>query len=555
MLFLVRGKILPAIGKRIELLAPAGSLEAVEAVVWAGADAVYFGGKAFNMRQHRPTLNLEAEQLAEAVRICHRHLVNAYITFNNLLGDHELDAARRELEFLAGLAPDAIIVQDLAALQLCREVAPEIALHASTMMNVHNSEMVKLLAESGISRIITSRDITLDEVSEMARRTGIEMEYFVHGDMCVAESGQCFQSSITFGESSNRGRCMKPCRWRYHLLRLDSNGTPQVVESDAMLLARKDMCLFDHIPALIASGVVSLKIEGRARSPEFLEKLVGLYRRAVDRALAPRQPASPPPEAIADRVVLDQLRIRDFSTCFAFGRPGPDGVDPGGQREPIIFSVARPEALLLDHWPDRNSAPATTAGNRCPALIAAVIDATQAEAALDAGADVVCFNPQALAQLNEAQSNRHCSSFRITTPRVLTDSEMERWLQRFASYGLARETPIEVNDLGLLRPLQAMGFQSIYGGFALNIFNHLAVEILQRLGLLGVTCSFEVGWENVVRLVSLAPIGITVPVHGFIPGMLVDCCPAHNYGRCSRPDRCDLEGGAVDFARYQRRRA
>ena len=221
-----------------ELLAPAGTLETVEAVLCAGADAVYVGGKSLNMRMHRSSYNLDDQQLADAIALAHSRKRKLYLTLNSMIVEDELPQVRAALSIIGRLKPDAIIVQDLAVASLAREICVEIPLHASTMMNVHSIESAQALQMLGFTRVVTSRDIPLHEVRRIGEGSGLEMEYFVHGDMCIAQSSQCYGSGLLFGESSNRGRCMKSCRWKWELLSPDAQhptGKP------TYLLARKDL--------------------------------------------------------------------------------------------------------------------------------------------------------------------------------------------------------------------------------------------------------------------------------------------------------------------------
>ena len=194
----------------VELLAPAGNWEALEAAVKAGADAVYLGGKHFNMRLHRQDMNFDDEALARAVSFAHTHGVKLYVTINNLIYENELGDLEKFLRYLGTIGPDAILVQDLAVIRLVRDLDLKIPLHASVMMNIHNEPAMNLLKEYGITRVVASRELSLDELSLLRERTGLEIEYFMHGDMCFAESGQCIHSGVVFGQSGNRGRCMKP---------------------------------------------------------------------------------------------------------------------------------------------------------------------------------------------------------------------------------------------------------------------------------------------------------------------------------------------------------
>ena len=204
--------------KSVELLAPAGTWEALEAAVEAGADAVYLGGKHFNMRMHEGDFNFDDAALKRAVEYTHSHGVHLYITLNNLISDEEIPALRKYLAYLEEIRPDAILVQDFAVLELVHEMGLTIPLHTSVMMNTHNENAIERLKEYGITRIVVGREMTLSELSLFCERTGIEVEYFMHGDMCISESGQCIHSGVLFGQSGNRGRCLKPCRWPYQLI-------------------------------------------------------------------------------------------------------------------------------------------------------------------------------------------------------------------------------------------------------------------------------------------------------------------------------------------------
>jgi putative protease len=182
--------------RKPELLAPAGTLDAVAAVFQAGADAVYLGGKNFNMRQHRSSYNLSDSEVSEAVNIAHDMGKKVYYTLNSLLTDSQLPELRKTLAMLGEVSPDAIIVQDLAVASLAREICVHIPLHASTMMNIHNTESAVALKMMGFTRIVTSRDIPLHEIKNIGDGSDMEMEYFIHGDMCISQSSQCYISGI-----------------------------------------------------------------------------------------------------------------------------------------------------------------------------------------------------------------------------------------------------------------------------------------------------------------------------------------------------------------------
>ena len=249
-----------------ELLAPAGDMECLYAAVAAGADAIYVGGKRFGARAFAK--NFEIDELALAVRYCHLHRVKLYVTLNTLIEDREMADAVEYAASLYRIGVDALIVCDVGVIKEIRRCVPELELHASTQMSLHNTLGVKAAAELGVSRAVLARELSLDEIRSAVDNSPLEIEVFLHGALCVCYSGQCLFSSMVGGRSGNRGECAQPCRLPY-------NGGKYP-------LSLKDLSLADHIPALIESGVASLKIEGRMKSPDYVYTVVGIYRCLLD---------------------------------------------------------------------------------------------------------------------------------------------------------------------------------------------------------------------------------------------------------------------------------
>ncbi len=249
-----------------ELLAPVGSPEALCAAIAAGADAVYFGGNAFNARLRAH--NFDDDAVAKAISLCHAHGVKAYMTFNTLVTDRELPnfLAAAEKAYLAGV--DALIVADLGAASLLHEAFPALPLHASTQCSAHDLAGVHALAEQGFCRVVPARELPAQDIALLSQTSGVEIEIFVHGALCVSHSGQCLFSSLVGGRSGNRGECAQPCRLP------DAKGKYP--------LSLKDLCLAREIPFFIEKGVHSLKIEGRLKSPTYVYEVVSIYRRLLD---------------------------------------------------------------------------------------------------------------------------------------------------------------------------------------------------------------------------------------------------------------------------------
>ena len=294
--------------KEIELLAPAGTWEALEAAVNAGADAIYLGGKAFGARAYAS--NFDRDEMTKAVYFCHMHHVRLYVTVNTLVYDKELPELEDYLVFLHNVGVDGIIVQDMGVIRAAQKIVPGLPLHASTQMTVTNSAGVRFAAEHGIVRVVPARELSLSDLKK-ACDTGLEIEAFIHGALCVCYSGQCLMSSLIGGRSGNRGRCAQPCRLPYTLV--DKNGKDLLAEKDAgqYLLSPKDLNTLRVLPQMIEAGVISYKIEGRMKRPEYVAVVVDAYRRAMD---SYKRGAYEVPEK--DLANIEQIFNRDFTTAY-----------------------------------------------------------------------------------------------------------------------------------------------------------------------------------------------------------------------------------------------
>ena len=262
----------------IELLAPAGSYEAFEAALGAGADAVYVGGPEFGARAYAH--NFTQEELMKAIDVAHIHGKKLYLTVNTLLKNRELQERLFEaLRPLYECGLDAVIVQDLGVFRFIHENFPDLHIHASTQMTVTGPEGMKFLEEQGATRVVAARELSLHELSAMHRTSPIEIEAFIHGALCYSFSGQCLMSSMLGGRSGNRGRCAQPCRLPYQVRQKNTGYSSQ---QDFCPLSLKDMCTLDLLPEIINAGVTSLKIEGRMKQPGYTAAVTGMYRKYLD---------------------------------------------------------------------------------------------------------------------------------------------------------------------------------------------------------------------------------------------------------------------------------
>jgi len=258
--------------KKVEILSPAGSYDSLMAAIAAGADAVYIGGTKFGARAYAD--NLDEEMMLKVIDYVHLHGRKIYLTVNTLLKEQEL---QRELyEYLlpyykCGI--DAVIVQDLGVLKFVKEHFPDLPIHASTQMTITDVLGAKAMEKQGVERIVTSREMHLDEIKEISENTNVEIESFVHGALCYCYSGQCLYSSLIGGRSGNRGQCAQPCRLPYKV---------QGERDAKYVLSLKDICTLEYIPELIEAGIYSFKIEGRMKKPEYVALVTAMYRKYVD---------------------------------------------------------------------------------------------------------------------------------------------------------------------------------------------------------------------------------------------------------------------------------
>ena len=307
----------------LELLAPAGSVQALTAAVQNGADAVYLGFGEFNAR--RNAKNFSEEEVAAAVSYCHLRGVRVFLTLNTLLTDRELPAAAQLAAKASRMGMDAVLVQDLGVARMLRQTVPDLPIHASTQMTVHNLDGVKQCADLGMERAVLARELSWREIEYICLHSPIEIEVFAHGALCMCYSGQCFFSSVIGGRSGNRGLCAQPCRLNYGW-----NG-----RADEHPLSLKDMSLAGHLEQLRKMGVACVKLEGRMKRPEYVAIVTGIYARAI------REGREPTGEELE---MLRQAFSRDgFTDGYFLGKKGPEmfGTRQEEQEPRELFTQAR----------------------------------------------------------------------------------------------------------------------------------------------------------------------------------------------------------------------
>jgi len=290
----------------MKILAPAGSREAFIAAVENGADAIYMGGKLFNARHFAQ--NFETEEIKELTRYAHLNQVKVYITLNILINNQETEAALSYVKELTEAQVDGIIVQDIGLAFVLRRILPDsIEVHASTQMTIMNSYGVKFAEMLGLSQVVLAREVSLENIAEVSKKSNILLESFGHGALCSAYSGQCLMSSMMGGRSGNRGQCVQPCRMKYKLL--DRQGR-QIKTEGEHLLSTKDLCTIDFLDKLAAAGISALKLEGRMKRPEYVAVITQEYRKQID-------------QQRGDITKLARSFNRGFTSGYYLQKPGP----------------------------------------------------------------------------------------------------------------------------------------------------------------------------------------------------------------------------------------
>lgn len=309
----------------VELLIPASSLEVLKIAVIYGADAVYIGGEVFGLRAKAK--NFSMEDMAEGIQFAHEHGVKVYVTANILAHNGDLEGVREYFTQLKEIKPDALIISDPGIYTIAKEICPEIERHISTQANNTNYGTYQFWWNQGAKRVVTARELSLNEIAEIRKNIPDEMEIetFVHGAMCISYSGRCLLSNYFTGRDANQGACTHPCRWKYAVVEEKRPGEYLPVyenERGTYIFNSKDLCMIEHIPELIEAGIDSFKIEGRMKTALYVATVARTYRKAIDDYLTS-------PEKYKENMdwYLEQISnctYRQFTTGFLFGKPSEE---------------------------------------------------------------------------------------------------------------------------------------------------------------------------------------------------------------------------------------
>jgi putative protease len=308
--------------RKPELLIPASSLEVLKTAVLFGADAVYIGGEAFGLRAKAK--NFSGEEMKQGIAFAHAHGVRVHVTANILAHNSDLDGAEAYFHELKEMKPDALIIADPGMFMLARKICPEIEIHVSTQANNTNYMTYLFWHDLGAKRVVSARELSLDEIKEIRRRIpeDMEIESFIHGAMCISYSGRCLLSNYFTGRDANQGACTHPCRWKYAVMEESRPGEYLPVyenERGTYIFNSKDLCMIEHIPEMIDAGIDSFKIEGRMKTALYVAAVARTYRKAIDDYFMSEEKY----RANMDwyKSEISKCTYRQFTTGFYFGKP------------------------------------------------------------------------------------------------------------------------------------------------------------------------------------------------------------------------------------------
>lgn len=307
--------------QKIELLSPAGDMEKFKMALAYGADAVYLAGQRYGLRAYAG--NFSEEELTQAINMAHEKNKKVYVTMNMIPHNEDFEGMEQYLGFLYKTGVDAVLVSDPGIIAMAQEVVPNLELHLSTQANCVNARSANYWHKQGIKRVVLARELSLKQIKEIRDNTPktLELEAFVHGAMCIAYSGRCLMSDYMAHRSGNRGECAQPCRWEYDLIEKQRPDQTFGIGQDASgtyVFNSKDLCMINHLNAVIDAGIVSLKIEGRMKSAYYTACVTGVYRREIDRIKTMGSSYQPLESNLEE---LDKVSHRPYTTAFYFGKP------------------------------------------------------------------------------------------------------------------------------------------------------------------------------------------------------------------------------------------
>ncbi len=499
----------------VEVLAPVGSYAIVDQVLASNCDAIYLGGREFNMRMHSKLLNLTNEEIEMTVEKAHALNKQVYVTVNVWFSDEEAEQLEQYLIFLDKVKVDAIIVQDLGVINIVKRLGLGIEVHSSVMMNVHNKEeAIALEKDLGITRFVLSREMPLDLVKDVSDAINAEIEYFVSGDMCSVNGGICYASSIMFNKSANKGQCFKMCRWNY-----DMKHGGNVYEA-GYYLAAKDMDMLSHVDKLIEAGVNSLKIEGRRKKVEDTLDLINTYGETVAKY---KDNVYNGDEYVG---VMDHMYPRSTSPAFSLGNPGLEYINSKNEGNPDavrIFSKKGKELTTTAHKID-NASNVLSDGSGETTISVKVDNSKDAIFALENKVDNLYLAIESfgtIMSIEEMQSiidQKANTKIYISMP--IMQSPASKLIEDEYMSNLSGVDGVEVSDYGQLQRYKQN--YDVKTSFTFNIMNRESAELLYKSGANSFMPSIEATPKHLESLKSIKEFKADIFTFGRLTTMYSD---------------------------------
>lgn len=497
--------------KEVELLAPVGTFEGFKQIVNSKCDALYLGGQDLNMRMLRQGYNFTNVEIEEAVKIAHNLDKKVFVTVNNLISQEELSKAHEFLGFLDKANVDAVIVQDMALLKYINENKLNYDIHASVTLNTHNIETTKALKENRVCRIVPSTTIDLKTMKYIQEVTGIEVEAFIHGHLCHAQGPSCYYSSMLFGMSRLRGRCLKPCMWDYNIKK-DGNIYPTTYP-----LVTKDVSLYEYIPELIENNVMSFKVEGRMKDPNHITEIVNLYGDAIDRYL--EDPLKYDRKKDYDK--LTQFGTKIYSAGFAFENPGNDYFT--NKKDEKIFSNSTQMHGLKEHRVEKVNErlrEIKKVNNREAKLAVKVSTAKQAKVAIENNVDRLYislehFNNDSgvgVKDIIDLCKNKKSTKIYLAMPRMMDELDFdntEHALKSLEEY----VDGIVATNIGAINKFKE---HEVVCDFPMNALNSESYEFFKQQGSDIITLPIDTNLDDLCDLLSNIDGNTEMVVHGLV---------------------------------------
>ncbi|MBQ2897629.1 MAG: U32 family peptidase [Clostridia bacterium] len=487
----------------IELLSPAGSPKAMVSAVNAGADAVYFGGSSLNARQ--AATNFKDEELKKWVSFCHKRGVKCYLTLNTVVSDREIKDMAEYLRFITDCNIDAVIVQSIGLIKVIKSISPEMQIHASTQMSIHNKDGVNVAHLLGASRAVVARELSKSDLKSVCEE-GIEIESFIHGALCMSYSGQCYLSSLIGQRSGNRGMCAQPCRQKY------KNGYE---------LSLKDLSVAEHFTDFLSTGVKSLKIEGRLKSPEYVGGVTSIYRKLIDQNRNATPKETDDLKKLFSRSGFTNGYFNNVKGKSMFGiRTEKDKEKSKGFSLKIPKAASKPE-IVVKKRPTTTSLPEIYGLKYKKSVYNFhFLKESQLEGMKYLNLANHIWLP--LFEIKNFKDER----LGAILPSVIFDSQREQIKKKLVSLGIKKALCRTISHISLCREL---GIEP-HGAFTMNFYNSYDLAAAKEIGLKETAVSIEAKLAQIRDMKK--PMPVNAVVYGKIPVMTTENCIIKNASSC-----------------------